>query len=113
VQFRRAARGANGFSYLTPMPAAYTQRAMARVSQAAPLVGLEAPKASLNLEVKPYALGVEPGIAFNWVDLAEGSFVAKLLTARATYNLSPRKALMALVQYNSAGDLIGANVRFG
>jgi len=57
-------------------------------------------------------LGVEPGIAFNWVDLAEGSFVAKLLTARATYNLSPRKALMALVQYNSAGDLIGANVRF-
>ena len=57
-------------------------------------------------------LGVEPGIAFNWVDLAEGSFVAKLLTARVTYNLSPRKALMALVQYNSAGDLIGANVRF-
>ena len=57
-------------------------------------------------------LGVEPGIAFNWVDLAEGSFVAKLLTARVTYNLSPRKALMALVQYNSEGHVIGANVRF-
>ena len=57
-------------------------------------------------------LGIEPGIAFNWVDLAEGSFLAKLLTARVTYNLSPRKALMALVQYNSAGNVIGANVRF-
>ena len=57
-------------------------------------------------------LGVEPGIAVNWVDLTEGSFVAKLLTARVTYNLSPRQALMGLVQYNSAGDVIGANVRF-
>ena len=57
-------------------------------------------------------LALEPGIAFNWVDLVEGSFVAKLLSARVTYNLSPRKALMALVQYNSAGDVIGANVRF-
>jgi len=57
-------------------------------------------------------LGVEPGISVNWVDLAEGSFVAKLLTARVTYNLSPRKALMGLVQYNSEGHVIGANVRF-
>ena len=57
VQFRRVARGENEFSYLTPMPAAFTQRAMVRVSQAATLVGLEAPKAALNLEVKPYALG--------------------------------------------------------
>ncbi len=57
-------------------------------------------------------IGLEPGISFNWVDLAEGSFVAKLLTARVNYNLSPRKALSALVQYNSAGDVIGANLRF-
>ena len=57
-------------------------------------------------------LGVEPGIAFNWVDLTEGSFLAKLLTARATYNLSPRQTLMALVQYNSEGSVLGANVRF-
>jgi hypothetical protein len=57
-------------------------------------------------------LGIEPGIALNWVDLREGSFFAKLLTARATYNLSPRQALMALVQYNSEGHVIGANVRF-
>jgi hypothetical protein len=57
-------------------------------------------------------LGVEPGISFNWVDLTEGSFLAKLLTARVTYNLSPRKAFMALVQYSSEGHVIGANVRF-
>jgi hypothetical protein len=57
-------------------------------------------------------LGLEPGFSFNWVDLAEGSFVAKLLTARVTYNLSPRKTMAALVQYNSAGDVIGANLRF-
>jgi hypothetical protein len=55
---------------------------------------------------------LEPGISFNWVDLAEGSFVAKLLTARVNYNLSPRKALSGFVQYNSAGDVIGANLRF-
>ena len=42
----------------------------------------------------------------------EGSFLAKLLTARVTYNLSPRQALMALVQYNSEGNVIGANARF-
>jgi hypothetical protein len=57
-------------------------------------------------------LALEPGISFNWVDLAEGSFVAKLLTVRVTYNLSPRKAVLALVQYNSAGFVIGANLRF-
>jgi hypothetical protein len=57
-------------------------------------------------------LGIEPGIAFNWVDLQEGSFVAKLLTARATYNLSPRQAVMALVQYNSEGGVFGVNARF-
>jgi hypothetical protein len=57
-------------------------------------------------------LAVEPGLSFNWVDLTEGSFLAKLLTARVTYNLSPRKAVMALVQYNSEGHVVGANVRF-
>ena len=57
VQMRRVVRGTNEFSYLTPMPAAFTQRAIARASQAATLVGLEAPPAALNLELKPYAIG--------------------------------------------------------
>ena len=38
------------------MPAAFTQRAIVHVAQAATLVGLEAPPSALNLELKPYAL---------------------------------------------------------
>jgi hypothetical protein len=56
--------------------------------------------------------GIEPGIAFNWVDLAEGSFLAELFTARATYNFSPRMTAMGLVQYNSEGGVLGVNARF-
>ena len=57
-------------------------------------------------------LGVEPGVEFNWVRLPVASFTAKLLTARANYNLSPRKALSALVQYSSSSQVVGANLRF-
>jgi hypothetical protein len=57
-------------------------------------------------------LGLEPGITFNWLDLQEGSFLTKLLMARVNYNPSPRKAFSALLQYNSAGNVIGANLRF-
>lgn len=57
LQFRRIVRGTPEMSYLTPMPAAYTQRAISRVSQAARLVGLEAPPAAMNLELKPFVLG--------------------------------------------------------
>jgi hypothetical protein len=35
-----------------------------------------------------------------------------LLTARLNYNVSPRQALSALVQYNSSGSVIGANLRY-
>jgi hypothetical protein len=64
-----------------------------------------------RLELTP-RLGVEPGVSFDWVNLTEGSFVAKLLTARVNYSLSARKALSVLVQYNSEGRVIGANARF-
>jgi hypothetical protein len=56
--------------------------------------------------------GIEPGVALNWVDLAGGAFIAKLLTARVNYTLSPRSAFSALIQYNSAGRAVGANVRY-
>jgi len=64
-----------------------------------------------RLEITP-RLGVEPGVSFNWVALGEGSFVAKLLTARVNYSLSARQAFSALLQYNSEGSVIGANLRF-
>ncbi|HSK09241.1 MAG TPA: DUF5916 domain-containing protein, partial [Vicinamibacterales bacterium] len=64
-----------------------------------------------RIELSP-RLGVEPGVGFNWVNLSAGSFTARLLTTRVNYNLSPRKALSALVQYNSSASVIGGNVRF-
>lgn len=47
----------NEFSYLVPIPRAAGPSGSFRVSQAATLVGIEAPPPGLNLEVKPYATG--------------------------------------------------------
>jgi hypothetical protein len=64
-----------------------------------------------RIELTPQ-LGIEPGVSLNWVELVEGSFLAKLLTARVNFSLSPRSAFSALVQYNSEGSAVGANVRY-
>jgi hypothetical protein len=64
-----------------------------------------------RIELSP-RLGVEPGVEVNWVRLKAASFTSKLLTSRVNYNLSPRKALSALVQYSSSSHVIGANLRF-
>ena len=57
INFRRVVRSKNEFSYLTPIPAAFRQRGLNRLSYAATLVGIEPPVSSLNLELKPYATG--------------------------------------------------------
>lgn len=57
-------------------------------------------------------LAVEPRISINWVDLPEGSFTAKLVSARTTYTLSPRMFVGALVQYNSSNEVLTSNIRF-
>jgi hypothetical protein len=57
INIRRNVRWKNELSYLSPVPRQYGARGILRFSDAATLVGLEAPPASLNLEVKPYALG--------------------------------------------------------
>ena len=57
-------------------------------------------------------LAFEPLVSANWVDLPEGQFTTKLVSARATFSLSPRSFLGALVQYNSSIDSLTANVRF-
>ncbi|MGE3178405.1 MAG: DUF5916 domain-containing protein, partial [Vicinamibacterales bacterium] len=44
----------NEFSYLVPIPRAAGQQGSFRVSEAATLVGIQAPAPGLNLEVKPY-----------------------------------------------------------
>jgi len=55
---------------------------------------------------------LEPNVAINWVDLPQESFTTELVRLRATYNLSPRSFVGALVQYNSEDESISANVRF-
>ena len=61
-QMRRVVRRKNEGSYITPLPISAVARSGAtggifRVSDAATLVGLEAPQGSRNLEIKPYAIG--------------------------------------------------------
>jgi Domain of unknown function (DUF5916)/Carbohydrate family 9 binding domain-like len=57
-------------------------------------------------------LALEPNVSINWVDIPEGPFTTDLVRLRATYNLSPRSFVAALVQYNSADDALSTNVRF-
>jgi hypothetical protein len=56
INIRRTIRYKNEWTYLTPMPAALAQRAIWLVSLGATLVGVEPPPASMNLELKPYAI---------------------------------------------------------
>jgi hypothetical protein len=57
INIRRNVRWKNELSYLSPVPRQYGARGILRFSQAATLVGLEAPPSALNLDVKPYAVG--------------------------------------------------------
>ena len=54
----------------------------------------------------------EPNLSFNWITVPGGDVRAQVSRLRATYTVSPRSFLGALVQYNSAARLISANVRF-
>ena len=60
-QLRRVVRRKNEGSYLTPLPISAVRgsaiRGIFRVSDAATLVGLEAPQDSRTFEIKPYAIG--------------------------------------------------------
>ena len=57
-------------------------------------------------------LSFEPNISLNWIDVPAGLVRAQVSRLRATYTVSPRSFLGALVQYNSAAETISANVRF-
>ena len=52
----------NEYSALVPLPASWGYGAIMQVSQAATLVGLEAPDAGIDLEIKPYAIGEASGV---------------------------------------------------
>jgi len=55
---------------------------------------------------------MEPNISLNWIDVPGGDVQAQVSRLRATYTVSPRSFVGALVQYNSAAQLFSANVRF-
>jgi hypothetical protein len=46
------------------------------------------------------------------MELPAESFTTELIRLRATYNLSPRSFVGALLQYNSEDDSFSTNVRF-
>ena len=99
VQFRRAIRRKNEWTYLSPVPIDAARRGSTgifRISLAGTLVGLEAPPGSKNLEIKPYGissvttdLAADPQVlndgAGDWgLDVKYG--VLDNLTADFTYN---------------------------
>ncbi len=55
---------------------------------------------------------LEPNVSLNWIEVPEGSVRAQVSRLRATYTVSPRSFVGALVQYNSAAQLFSANVRY-
>jgi hypothetical protein len=64
-----------------------------------------------RVEVTPQ-FSIEPRLSLNWVNLPEGDFTARLLSARVNYTFSPRTVLSSLIQYNSSSDSMTASVRF-
>ncbi|HLQ44647.1 MAG TPA: hypothetical protein VK137_07965, partial [Planctomycetaceae bacterium] len=54
---------------------------------------------------------LEPIFSVNWVDLAEGSFTARLVGSRITYTVTPRMFVSALPQYRSSTNTVASNVR--
>ena len=57
-------------------------------------------------------LSLEPRVAVNWVDLVEGSFTQRLVSARVSYTFTPRMYVSSLIQYNSSSDSVSSSVRF-
>ena len=64
-----------------------------------------------RIQVTPQ-VSLEPSFSVNWVDLVQGSFTAKVARTRATYTITPRMFISGILQYNSAGNSFGSNVRF-
>ncbi len=57
INFRRLIKHTNERAFLTPTPQAFNMNGLNRLSNAATLVGLEAPAGSRRMELKPYAIG--------------------------------------------------------
>ena len=58
----------------------------------------------------PFA--IEPTISFNWLDLPQGQALAKVVSTRTTYTITPRMYMSALIQYTSTTTALTSSVRF-
>jgi hypothetical protein len=56
-------------------------------------------------------VSVEPGVTMNWVDLPQGSFTNRLLTARGIVTPSPRMLISSLTQFNATDHTVSSSVR--
>ena len=80
--------------FFTPTPQSYSRTGLLRLSNAATLVGLEAPAGSRRMELKPYAIGSQSHVPLNdvhneWSGDIGGDFkfgVTDGLTADVTWN---------------------------
>jgi hypothetical protein len=84
IQLRRHNMVKNEYSYVTPIPASVGSQGHFRAGLAATLVGVEAPRSSKNLDIKPYA----------------------------TANLITDKAARPIVDNDGNGD-VGLDVKYG
>jgi hypothetical protein len=64
-----------------------------------------------RIEVSPQ-LSIEPQLSMNHVDTPYGVGDSNVLGSRATYTLTPRMFVGALLQYQSATKSVSSNVRF-
>jgi hypothetical protein len=63
-----------------------------------------------RIELTP-RFAVEPNLSFNWIDLPQGRSTTTLAGNRATYTLTPRMFVAALVPYTSGTTSVLTNVR--
>ncbi len=96
LNVRRTVRWKNEFSYLSLVPRTQGARGILKFSSAATLVGVEAPSAALNLDIKPYAVSsvradrsVDPRFR-NELDADAGADVKYGLTKGLTADLTFR-----------------------
>lgn len=64
-----------------------------------------------RVEVTPQ-LGIEPNVSLNWLDLPGGATTTTVVSGRATFTVTPRMFVAALVQFASTGDAVLTNLRF-
>jgi hypothetical protein len=83
------------------------------VFESGPYYGGDRQSIALNtarLQITPQ-VSLEPSLAWNIVDIPQGSFTATVVRTRATYTLTPRMFVSGIAQYNSAVRSVGSNLR--